>query len=179
MSTPAEHHRDVAARFHAVADATTDWDGQTPVPEWRARDVVDHLVTWLPHVLTAWAGIPLAAPAGDDPAERWADRAAEVQRILDDPDTAARPIQDGRFAGQPLSQVLDQIYTADIYMHTWDLARAGGIDPGLDPGQAREMLAGMRPIESMLRESGQYGPAVSTDSEDPVEQLMAFVGRRP
>ena len=33
------------------------------------------------------------------------------------------------------------------------------------------------PIETMLRQSGQYGPAVETDSEDPVERLMAFIGR--
>ena len=40
--------------------------------------------------------------------------------------------------------------------------------------------AGMRPIEAMLRDSGQYGPAVPVADDAPVvERLMGFVGRDP
>lgn len=35
----------------------------------------------------------------------------------------------------------------------------------------------MRPFESLLRGSGHYGPATHTDNADPVDRLMAFVGR--
>ncbi|MEZ5230509.1 MAG: maleylpyruvate isomerase N-terminal domain-containing protein, partial [Acidimicrobiales bacterium] len=41
----------IADRFGAVVDSVNDWDAPTPVPEWRARDIVDHLTTWLPGLL--------------------------------------------------------------------------------------------------------------------------------
>ena len=51
-------------------------------------------------------------------------------------------------------------FTGDVFMHTWDLARATGQPEQLDEGMAAEMLAGMEPIDEMLRQSGQYGPKV-------------------
>ena len=75
---------------------------------------------------------------------------------------------------------MDRFYTADVFMHSWDLARAGGRTPQLDEDFAAQMLQGMRPIEAMLRESGQYGPAVAVPVDAPaVDQLMGFVGRDP
>ena len=44
-------------------------------------------------------------------------------------------------------------------MHTWDLARATGQDDRLDPQTCADLLAGMEPIEELLRSSGQYGAA--------------------
>ena len=65
-------------------------------------------------------------------------------------------------------------------MHPCDLARAAGRWPRLDEDFAAQMLAGMRPIEAVLRGSGQYGPAVPVADDAPaVEQLMGFVGRDP
>jgi uncharacterized protein (TIGR03086 family) len=65
-------------------------------------------------------------------------------------------------------------------MHSWDLARATGQQPDLDEDEADRMLAGMRPIEAMLRDSGQYGPAVPVhDDASAVDRLMGFVGRDP
>ena len=65
-------------------------------------------------------------------------------------------------------------------MHSWDLARATGQQPRLDEDFARQMLAGMQPIEAMLRDSGQYGPAVPVADDAPVvDRLMGFVGRDP
>lgn len=179
MTTPAGRHRDFAASFQHVVDETTDWDAPSPVKEWSARDIVDHLLDWLPPVLSAWAAVDLPDAQGDSPSQRWAHRVAAVQALLDDPDLSGRPVQDGPFDGQPLALVIDRIYTADIYMHTWDLARANHTPVTLDPAYAREALDGMRPIENILRESGQYGAPVPTDSADPVDQLMAFIGRHP
>ena len=42
-------------------------------------------------------------------------------------------------------------------MHTWDLARATGQDDRLDSDFCTELLAGMEPIEEVMRSSGQYG----------------------
>ncbi|HLV55581.1 MAG TPA: maleylpyruvate isomerase N-terminal domain-containing protein, partial [Actinotalea caeni] len=64
---PAERHRRVAAGLAAVAAQVTDWDAPSPVPQWRARDVVGHLVEWFPGFL-AGGGVTLpAGPGPDDP----------------------------------------------------------------------------------------------------------------
>ena len=57
----------------------------------------------------------------------------------------------------PLDRAVSQFFTGDVFMHTWDLARATGQDDTLDPARCAELLAGMEPIEDMMRGSGQYG----------------------
>jgi hypothetical protein len=43
-----------------------------------------------------------------------------------------------------------------------------------------EMLAGMEPIDELLRSSGQYGPAVPVpDDADVQTRLIGFIGRDP
>jgi uncharacterized protein (TIGR03086 family) len=77
-----------------------------------------------------------------------------------------------------LADIVDQFYSSDVFMHTWDLARATGQDETLDPEYSARLLAGMRPIEEMLRSSGHYGPAMPVaDDAPPHEELMAFIGR--
>ena len=42
------------------------------------------------------------------------------------------------------------------------------------------MLAGMEPIEDLLRSSGQYGPRVEVPADADVQtRLLAFIGREP
>ena len=80
-----------------------------------------------------------------------------VQAVLDDPATADRVLTNPHIGELPLDRAIDQFYTADVFMHTWDLARATGQDDRLDPDFCAELLAGMEPIEERLRSSGQYG----------------------
>ena len=80
----------------------------------------------------------------------------------------------------PLDRAIDQFYTADVFMHTWDLARATGQHETLDPGRCAVLLEGMLPIDEVLRASGQYGPRVKVaDDADVQTQLLGFIGRRP
>jgi hypothetical protein len=42
------------------------------------------------------------------------------------------------------------------------------------------MLAGMQPLDDMLRQSGHYGPKVPVpDDADDQTKLIAFTGRTP
>ena len=73
---PIDEYRLTAARFSEVVDGVADpadWDRRSPVPEWTARDVVGHLVDWVPAFLRAGAEIEL--PAGpsvqQDPVAAW------------------------------------------------------------------------------------------------------------
>lgn len=178
--SPRERHRVVAAHFADQIAAVSDWDAATPVDGWVARDVVAHLVEWLPGFLAGGGVVLSAGPAvADDPAAAWAVHSAAVQALLDGPsadDTFTHPM-----AGEHrLADAVDQFYTADVFMHTWDLAAAGGRDAGLDPELAERLRDGMAGIEELLRSSGQYGAAVAVpDDADAVARLVGFIGRDP
>ena len=182
MSDAADRHRECAAGFGDVVHGVTDWSGPSPVPEWTARDVVGHLVEWFPPFLAAGAGIELAAgPAvEDDPAAAWTHHAASVQAILDDPTSESLTFAHPMIPPCPLPEAIDRFYTTDVFLHTWDLARASGQVADLDPATCAALLAEMEPLDEMLRQSGQYGPRQPVlDDADDVSKLMAFIGRDP
>ena len=180
--TPADRFRRIAAGFSAAVAGTSDWEAPTPVPEWVARDVVGHLLGWFPPFLRDGSGIELPpGPAvADDPAGAWEHHTAALQAVLDDPATAERVFAHVHLPEQPVPEAVDRFYTTDVLMHTWDLARAGGLDDGLDTAECEAVLAGMLPMDEVLRSSGHYGPRQPVgDDESPVLRLMAFVGRDP
>lgn len=183
-SEPAAEHRAVAGTF---ADRVRGvpagrWDSPAPVPEWTARDVVRHLLEWFPGFLHDATGIRLepGPSVDDDPAAAWDTHAGQVQALLDDRATATRTFAHPRLPEQPLARAVSRFYTADVFMHTWDLARATGQDERLDPDRCRELYEGMLPMEEVLRQSGQYGAAVPVpDDADWQTRLLGFIGRRP
>lgn len=179
---PAERHRQIAGAFTDRVRAAKDWDAPAPVAGWSARDVVRHLVEWLPALLAGGAGVELpAGPSVDDnPVAAWETQCSAVQALLDDPETPERLLVNPHIGEVPLDRAIDQFYTSDVFMHTWDLARATGQDDQLDPEFCAAMLGGMQPIEDLLRSSGQYGPAVATpDDADVQTRMLGFIGRDP
>ena len=182
--TPAQEFREIGGRFGAVVAGvgTDQWDDPSPVEEWAARDVVRHLVEWFPSFLAAGADLHL--PAGpsvdDDPVGAWQHLQREVQALLDDPAAAARVLSNRHIGDVPLPQAISQFFTGDVFMHTWDLARATGQDDTLDAERCAAMLAGMQPIEDAMRGSGQYGARVAVpDDADAQARLLGFIGRDP
>src|SRR5207344_1531886 len=103
--------------------------------------------------LSAGAGIDLAGgpSVDDDPAGAWRHLQEAVQGLLDDPASAGRVLSNRHIGDVPLPQAISQFFTADVFMHTWDLARATGQDDTLDPERCAAMLAGMEPIEDAMR----------------------------
>ena len=177
--SPAERHRQVAGAFADRVKGTRNWDAPAPVAGWTARSVLDHLTSWFPQFLTAGTGIALPA-ADPDPVTAWQAQADAVQALLDDPETTGRMLSNPHIGEVPLDQAIDRFYTADVFMHTWDLARATGQDDRLDAEFCAAMVEGMIPMEEVLRSSGQYGPAVPVpDDADPQTRLIGFIGRDP
>lgn len=180
QASPAERHRLVATAFTAIVDGVRDWDGPTPVSEWRASDIVEHLTGWIPGFLDTFAGVKLdAAPAGADLRTRWATQCASLQALLES-DEATRVITTD-FAGTlPIQELVDRFYTTDVFMHSWDLAKASGQQPNLDADLVAEMLPRMTAMSPMLVESGQFGTPqpVAADASD-LDKLIALIGRDP
>lgn len=177
---PSGRHAHDAALFTSLVESATaeDWSRPSPVAEWTALDVVKHLVEWSRGFLNG-AGIelePLDVEA--DPAAAWRRHVADIQSIVDAP--AGRVLSNPHTGDKPVDEAIDQFYTGDVWLHSWDLAKALGREPELGQERCRAALAAMRPIEQMLRDSGQFGPARAVaDDASPQDQLAAFIGRDP
>jgi len=179
---PAARHREIGRVFGDRVRGTRSWDVPSPVAEWTARDVVRHLTEWFPSFLAGGSDIRL--PAGpsvdDDPVGAWQTQYDAVQALLDDPSTADLVLRNPHIGEVPLPRAIDQFYTADVFMHTWDLARATGQDDRLDADFCADLLAGMEPMEEVMRSSEQYGPRVPVKEDaDAQTRMLGFIGRDP
>ena len=142
--------------------------------------MVGHLVEWLPGFL-AMNGVELPGAPSDaaEPAAAFGQLTEAVQALLDAPD-ASRVLTTQMFGEKQLDALVDQFYTADVFMHSWDLGRSNGITPDLDPAYAKALHAGLESMGPMLQESGQFGtPIPVPEGTDEVTSLMAFIGRDP
>jgi uncharacterized protein (TIGR03086 family) len=178
---PAERHRVIAATFSERVRGVTDWDAPAPVDGWTARDVVGHLVEWFPDFLKSASGVELdrGPSVQEDPVAAWQVHSDSVQRLLDGPG-AATPFNHQYVGELPLPVAVDRFYATDVFMHTWDLARATGQDDRLDEDTCAELISGMEPIEEVMRSSGQYGPRVPVpDDADAQTKMLGFIGRDP
>jgi hypothetical protein len=81
---------------------------------------------------------------------------------------------------KPVDEAIDQFYTADVWMHSWDLARALGREPDLGQERCSAALAAIEPMEQLLRDSREFGPAMPVaHNASPQDKLIAFIGRDP
>ena len=183
MNEISERYRRVAAGFTARVTAVPEgaWDNPAPCEGWVARDVVGHLVEWLSGFFFGrWdLDVPPVTPVHQDPAAAWKALDAAIQSSLDAPEIAARELETpmGRSS---FAETIDTICTPDILIHTWDLARATGLDETLDPDEVHRFADGIEPMDEILRASGHYGPRtpVAADADEQT-WLLAFLGRRP
>ena len=186
-ATPSE----VALRYRRVADRFTArvneivgaaWENPSPCDGWVARDVVRHLVEWVPAFLEAAGGPPLSVTQSvdTDPRGAWAELNTGIEAMLEDPVTAASTISHPHAGTHRLEDAIAMFFLGDIHVHTWDLARSAGLDETLDPDVTHDMLVGLEPLDEMLRASGQYGPRVAiAETADEQSKLLAFTGRTP
>ena len=180
---------DPAARYEAASDVFTQlvagtghWESPAPVAGWTARDVVWHLVDWIPDVLRDGAAIdlPRRDPAAPDPAADWTRFDQGMRAIVARPDVTDGPFAHPMAGTMTVGTAIDMLVTPDVFMHSWDLARATDQPVTLDADYSAALLAGMEGIEAMLRSSGHYGPRVDVpDDADVQTRLIAFIGRDP
>ena len=186
---------EIAARFEKVAAGFTTrveavpadrWEQAAPCEGWVARDVVRHLVEWLPgpgFLLGTFEVETGPIPSVEaDPAAAWAVVRDAIQRALDDPAVATRVRDCGPPGRLSLEAAVDMTCTPDVLIHTWDLARATGLDERLDPDEVHRQLAGIEAlppeVDEAMRSSGHYGPRVTVAHDaDEQTRLLAFMGR--
>lgn len=182
----------VAERYARVADTFTDrvrevppaaWENVAPCDGWVARDVVRHLVDWVPGFFRNHAGLELdvagAPSVDDDPLGAWSALDGALRGALADPAVASRTFE-MQGTTRSVEEAVAMFVLGDVVVHTWDLARATGLDEQLDPDEVHGMLEGMLPMDDALRQSGHFGPKIDVgDDADEQTRLIAFTGRRP
>jgi uncharacterized protein (TIGR03086 family) len=166
-------------RVEDVPDAA--WSNPSPCEGWDARDVVRHLVEWMPaFFLQGWeVETPELPSVDDDPGAAWAALREALQAALDDPAVADRA-RDTPMGHVTFAEAFAMAGTPDVLVHTWDLARATGQDERLDPDLVREMAAAIEDADDTpMRESGHYGPRVEVPADaDDQTRLLAWMGRQ-
>jgi uncharacterized protein (TIGR03086 family) len=189
MTEIAERFEKVAAGFTVRVEGVPPdaWERPAPCEGWVARDVVRHLVEWLPGpgFLLGTFGVETGpVPSVDtDPAGAWAVVRDAIRRALDDPAIATRVEDCGPPGRLSLEAAVDMTCTPDVLIHTWDLARATGQDERLDPAEVHRQVAGIEAmppeVDDAMRTSGHFGPreAVADDADEQT-RLLAFMGRK-
>jgi len=181
MSEISERYRQVADGFSARAKAVPDdgWDRPSPCEKWTARDVVGHVAT-TSGLFVGRVGyeLPKGPSADDDPVGAWETARAGVQAALEDPSVATREHERG-MGRMTLETTVGMFGIGDVLVHTWDLARATGLDEHLDPDEVRRLLVVMEPNDAAMRQGTAFGPKVPcADDADEQTKLLAFTGRQ-
>jgi uncharacterized protein (TIGR03086 family) len=146
---------------------------------------VHHLVEWLPGMFfgTWELTAPAVPPVDDDPAAAWAVVDRAIQAALDDP-AVAGAVRATPMGPMSFEDAVAMICTPDVLVHTWDLARATGLDEQLDAEEVHRQVVGVEAIDpavdDAMRSSGHYGPRVRVAPDaDEQTRLLAFMGRQP
>ncbi|MER5999228.1 TIGR03086 family metal-binding protein [Nonomuraea sp. NPDC051941] len=189
MSEIADRYRTRADIFAAkiAAVAPGQWSHPSPCAEWTARDVVGHIVDMHAAMLSPLGrSLSPAPPVEEDPAAAFASARADVEPLLTDPAAAAREIDTpgGRMS---VERHIDQVVSADMVLHGWDLARATGQDDTIDPAEIEEMWPAVQRIPEEMRIPGAFGPGVvvfgpevAVPGDAPLQhRVLGLLGRDP
>ena len=160
-----------------VAEITADdWSAPTCCPDWDVRQLVGHAIDsqrFVPKALGASGGVDVT---GEDLIEVWravctsADQALSVAGAMDQVVTLP-------FGVMPVGAGLG-FPTGDLLVHTWDLARAIGVDDRLNPDACAVVYESLVPLDGSLRAPGFFGPKLEPAPDaDEQARLLAFVGR--
>ena len=155
----ADRYRVVAAGMTArVRGVPSDgWGAPAPCEGWVARDVVDHLVAWLPAFYCGSFQVPSPdlPSVGDDPVAAWSALDAFLQASIDDPVTASSA------GSSPLGDTFARAFHAavsDVLVHTWDLARATGQELTVNPAVVAAGHEFMDRMGDTGQKMGAFGP---------------------
>lgn len=182
MTDPAERYRSVARGFATVLAAVPAdrWGAPSPCPDWTARDVAAHVVLTHRRVLAMAGGPePHEVGADDDLAGAWDEASGAMLAAVSDPEVRDRPVT-ARWGEMPFGDVVGRMVCADTLVHTWDLARAAGVDERLDPDSVRHVEAFLAGAGDAIRSPGGFGPALEPPvGADDQTRLLCLAGRAP
>lgn len=193
MNEIADRYRKRADAFERkIAAVRPDqWANPSPCAKWTARDVVDHIRTMHEAMLRPLNRRLGAAPSvAEDPLAAFRAARADVQAVLADPLLARTEC--GTPAGQLTAERhIDEVVSADLALHGWDLAKATGQDARMAPDDVVGLwvrTAAVPPdLMEKFRTRDAFGPGIEVyGAEVPVpddaplqDRLLGTIGRYP
>jgi uncharacterized protein (TIGR03086 family) len=164
----------------------TGWTAATPCSDWDVRALVRHVVEeelWVPPLFAgrtiADVGESLSGDLlGDDPVRVFEQASVAAVDAVREPGALERTVHlsFGDFPGGEYAMQLG----ADHLVHSWDLARAVGVDATLDAESVATVRTWFADWEDAFRSSGAIGPRVSLpDGASPQDDLLTRFGRTP
>src|SRR5205807_5787926 len=131
--------------------------------EWTVRDLVNHLTVeqlWVPRMVLEGATLDDVGQAydgdhlGDDPFAAWDRASAAARAAFATPGALNRTVHLS-FGDTRASAYCAQM-TTDAIVHSWDLARAIGVDDKIPDGLAAAALREVRPYAAGLDKTGLF-----------------------
>ncbi len=162
------------------------WSAPTPCTGWDVRALVHHIVEEDLWTAPLYAGRTVEQVGdaisgdllGDDPLAAFAAAARDAAAAVAAQGAMARTVHLS-FGDVPGAEYAMQL-AADHLVHAWDLGRATGADPDLDPetvAAVRDWFAG---AEDAYRQAGMIGPRGTVAAgAGPLPELLAMFGRQP
>lgn len=176
MPDPIADYDRAADGFAAVlAGCGEDLSAPSPCPEWRAQDVVDHVLGGTAHFTNLFGG---AVPDVDGPLpDRYGALRAAIVEAVQAPGAVDKPVP-SPIGGELPAGVMFGIFTTDTLLHTWDLAKALGQDVELDPELLERSWQNALPLTDAIRGPGLFGPELAVAEDAPMQaKALAFFGR--
>ncbi|WP_078988681.1 TIGR03086 family metal-binding protein [Streptomyces sp. WM6372] len=163
------------------------YDAATPCDEFDVRRLSSHLVAVVRRISVIGRGEdPFSVPSFADEiadggwAAAWEPGAREVAEVWADPGILGRQLRlpMGVLPGAAAAAV----YTHELTVHTWDLARATGQQPKWDPALIERVIGVVRRALPAETRGGRipFAEVVTVDPDAPaIDRLVAWAGRRP
>ncbi|MCF3182689.1 TIGR03086 family protein [Streptomyces polychromogenes] len=163
------------------------YDAPTPCEEFDVRRLSSHLVAVVRRISVIGRGEdPFSVPSFADEvadgawAQAWEPGAREAAEVWADPGILGRQLRlpIGVLPGAAAAAV----YTHEVTVHTWDLAKATGQEPEWDPALIERVIRVVRPALPAETRGGRIPFAEVVDVEPgarAIDRLVAWAGRRP
>lgn len=176
MTSPTQSYLENADRFTAVVDATSDWSGQSPCPDWTAAEVVDHVVSTQRDFLHKQGVSHQDLPR--DASAAWHQHLDGVRTAMAEESFATREF-DGYFGRTTVEEQLASFYGFDMLVHRWDLGSAVGVPVAFDEEELDRIEQAMAGFGDMLYSEGVCKPALTPpDDATRQQRLLARLGRK-
>jgi uncharacterized protein (TIGR03086 family) len=177
------------AQFAKVLESVGDdaWTLSTPCAGWDVRELVGHLIGGALMAVALLDGVSkeeaiagMLAPQDVDLKAAYAAAATAESEAFRAPGALEQTVH------HPIGDVsgaqLRDFRIGDATLHSWDLARALGIDETLDPELVEVVWNQLEPLSSFIGSIGVFGEgpsgSVAEDAELQV-RLLDLSGRRP
>ncbi|RSM53833.1 TIGR03086 family protein [Actinoplanes sp. ATCC 53533] len=186
----ASHARAVRATVPLVARVLPpDLSLPTPCAEWDLGHLLAHMTAQHRGFAAAAAGrggdLDIWRPQalGDDPGREYAQAAESVIAAFAEPDVLDRDLLLPEITSTPIpGRLVIGFHLVDYVVHGWDVARTLGIPYELPP----DVLAVALPIaeavpdgETRLTPDAAFAPRLPDPGEDPLDRILALLGRDP